>query len=83
MSESELAGTLKERVEQALAREVGPALGMDGAQLEVLDVIDGIARIRLGGACSGCPSSFMAVIMGLEQELRRLVPEVEYVEVVP
>jgi Fe-S cluster biogenesis protein NfuA len=33
--------------------------------------------------CSNCPSSIMAAVMGIEQELRRHVPEVEYLEAVP
>lgn len=74
---------LKARVADALARAVGPALDMDGTRLEVLDVTDGIARIRLGGACGTCPSSIMAAVMGIEQELRKHVPEVEYIEAVP
>jgi Fe-S cluster biogenesis protein NfuA len=73
---------LKDRVTRVLAEEVGPALHMDGADIEVLDVCDGVVRVRLHGACSGCPSTVMAVIMGIEQELRRLVPEVEYLEAV-
>ncbi len=77
------ADSLKERVAQALADKIAPALQMDGARLEVLDVADGIARLRVGGACSGCPTTLMAIITGLEQELRRHVPEVEFVEVVP
>jgi Fe-S cluster biogenesis protein NfuA len=76
------ASDLKERVAQALATTIGPALQMDGAAIEVLDVTDGVARLRLGGVCGGCPSSIMAVVMGIEQELRRSVPEVEYVEAV-
>lgn len=79
---SELA-TLKDRVARVLAAEIGPALGMDGTAIEVLDVADGVARVRLGGICGGCPSSIMAVINGIEQELRRLVPEVEYLEALP
>lgn len=74
---------LKCRVERALAEHVAPALAMDGTRLEVLGVEDGIARIRLGGACGNCPSSIMAAVMGIEQELRRHVPEVEYIEAVP
>jgi Fe-S cluster biogenesis protein NfuA len=74
---------LKERVEQALAREVGPALAMDGTRIEVLDIIDGVARLRLGGVCGSCPSSIMAVINGIEEELRKHVPEVVYIEAVP
>jgi Fe-S cluster biogenesis protein NfuA len=74
---------LKNRVVEALAQEVGPALDMDGTLLEVLDVTDGIARIRLGGVCGSCPSSIMTVVMGIEEELRRRVPEVAYIEAVP
>jgi Fe-S cluster biogenesis protein NfuA len=72
---------LKERVAEALAEKVVPALQMDGTAIEVLDVSGGVARLRLGGVCGSCPSSVMAVVMGIEQELRRCVPEVEYVEV--
>jgi Fe-S cluster biogenesis protein NfuA len=56
---------------------------MDGAAIEVLDVTDGVARVRLGGALSCCPSSIMTVIMGIEEELRRHIPEVAYLEAVP
>jgi Fe-S cluster biogenesis protein NfuA len=77
------AEQLKSRVTQVLASEVGPALAMDGTAIEVLDVTDGIVQVRLGGVCSGCPSTLMAVIMGIEMELRKHVPEVEYLEAVP
>jgi Fe-S cluster biogenesis protein NfuA len=76
-------GDLRARVVQVLAEQVGPALAMDGAAIEVLDIHDGVARVRLGGVCSGCPSTLMTVIMGIEQELRKHVPEVEYLEAVP
>jgi Fe-S cluster biogenesis protein NfuA len=75
--------SLKSQVARALAEEVGPALQMDGAAIDVLDVADGVARVRLNGVCSGCPSTIMTVIMGLEQELRKRVPEVDYLEAVP
>lgn len=78
-----MAETLKQRVVQVLAKDVAPALGMDGALLEVLDVDGGVARIRLNGACGCCPSSVMTVIHGIEQELHRHVPEVDYVEAIP
>ncbi len=77
------AAGLRERVSRVLADEIGPALGMDGASIEVLEVTDGVAKVRLNGVCSGCPSSIMAAINGIEQELRRLVPEVEYLEALP
>ena len=74
---------LKNRVREVLAREAGPALDMDGTRIEVLDVTNGCAQLRLGGVCGTCPSSIMAVVMGLEEVLRRHVPEVEYIEAVP
>ncbi len=75
--------SLKERVETALKKEIAPALLLDGAEIEVLDVADGIASVRLTGACAGCPASIMTVITSLEEELRKKVPEVEILEAVP
>jgi Fe-S cluster biogenesis protein NfuA len=77
------AGELKDRVARLLAEEIGPALHMDGTSIEVLEICDGVLRVRLQGACNGCPSTVMAIITGIEQELRRLVPEVEHLEAVP
>jgi Fe-S cluster biogenesis protein NfuA len=74
---------LKDRIRRVLAEDVGPALQMDDHAIEVLDVVDGVARVRLSGALSCCPSSVMTVIMGIEQELRKRVPEVAYLEAVP
>jgi Fe-S cluster biogenesis protein NfuA len=74
--------SLKEQVAHALATDIGPALALDGTTIEVVEVSDGVARLRLDSVCSGCPSTILAVITGLEQELRRCVPEIEFVEVV-
>lgn len=74
------SGDLKARVAHALAEHVAPALALEGTAVEVLGVEQGVARIRLNGACSGCPGTIMAMIMGIEQELRRHVPEVEHIE---
>jgi Fe-S cluster biogenesis protein NfuA len=74
---------LKARVARVLADHVGPALEMDGTAIEVLDITAGVARVRLGGVCSGCPSTLMTIIMGIEQELRKHVPEVDYLEAAP
>lgn len=74
---------LVERVRSVLIDEIAPALQLNRDAIEVLDVSDGVARVRLGGVCDGCPSTVMAVIMGIEQELRRRLPEIEYLEAVP
>jgi Fe-S cluster biogenesis protein NfuA len=74
---------MRHRVERALAEQVLPALAMDGVSVEVVGIDAGVVQVRLGGACGGCPCSVQAVIMGVESELRRLVPEVDYLEGVP
>jgi Fe-S cluster biogenesis protein NfuA len=74
---------LKDRIAQVIAEEIGPALDLDGSAIEVIDVEGGVVQVRLNGACAGCPSSVMTLIMGLEHELRHRVPEVEYLEAVP
>jgi Fe-S cluster biogenesis protein NfuA len=56
---------------------------MDGTALEVIDVDHGCVRVRLNGACAGCPASVMFLVRGMEEELRKRVPEVEYLEAVP
>jgi len=72
---------LKERVAQILTKEVAPALGMDDIRVEVLEVMDGVARLRLDSGCLACPGTVMTLVHGLEQELRKRVPEVQCVEV--
>jgi len=74
---------LKGRLTRFLMEEVAPVLQMDGGNIELLDIQHGVARVRIQGGCKGCPSSIMAIIMGLEQELRRRIPQIEYLEVVP
>jgi Fe-S cluster biogenesis protein NfuA len=74
---------LRDRVERALKLHVAPALELDGSAIEVVGVADGIASVRLTGACSGCPATIMTILTGLESELRKHVPEVEFLEAVP
>lgn len=74
---------LAERLRQILTTEIGPALELDGTAIEVLDVTDGVARVRLGNVCGSCPSTLLYVINGIEQELRSRLPEVRYLEAVP
>jgi Fe-S cluster biogenesis protein NfuA len=75
--------SLRDRVAQALADDIGPALAMDGTQIEIVDIEDGVARLRLGGVCGSCPGSIMAFVSGIEAELRKHIPEIAYIEAVP
>jgi riboflavin kinase/FMN adenylyltransferase len=74
---------LIDRVRGVLAREVGPALAIDGAAVEVLGIENGVARVRLAEVCASCPATLMTMVFGIEQELRRHVPEIEYLEASP
>ena len=74
---------LKARVAEMLGTEIASALEIDGAGVEVVDVADGIAKLRFSGACASCPASIVTLIMGLEQELRARFPEIQFLEAVP
>jgi Fe-S cluster biogenesis protein NfuA len=72
---------MKERVEEAL-KEIRPALQADGGDVELIGVDDGIVKVRLTGACGGCPMSQMTLKMGIEKRLRERLPEIRSVEAV-
>jgi Fe-S cluster biogenesis protein NfuA len=74
------AMTLKEKVEGAL-NKVRPSLQADGGDVQLVDVNeDGLVRVKLMGACGGCPMSQMTLKMGIEKILKQNVPEVSSVE---
>ncbi len=71
---------LREKVEGAL-NKVRPALQADGGDVELIDVDeDGVVKLKLQGACAGCPMSQMTLKMGIEKVLKQNVPEVDRVE---
>ena len=70
---------MRENVEKALEK-IRPALQADGGNIELVDVIDGVVKVRLTGACGGCPMSQMTLKMGVERALKQQVPEVKSVE---
>jgi len=70
---------MKEKVEAVLNR-IRPALQADGGDVELIDVTsDGVVKIRLTGACRGCPLSEMTLKVGIEKTLKQEVPEVKEV----
>jgi Fe-S cluster biogenesis protein NfuA len=71
---------MREKIEQALEK-IRPALERDGGGIELVDVEeDGIVRVRLTGACGGCPMSQMTLKQGVERIVKQMVPEVKAVE---
>lgn len=76
---TEAASDLRERVEAALDK-VRPSLQRDGGNIELLDVVEGVAKVKLQGSCAGCPMSQMTLTWGVEQALKKEVPEIVRVE---
>ncbi len=72
---------MRERVEKALDK-IRPALEADGGNIELIEVVDGVVKVKLTGACGSCPMSQMTLKMGVEKALKQQVPEVKSVEAV-
>ncbi len=73
---------MKEKVEAAL-NKLRSALQADGGDVELVDVDkDGVVKVRLKGACAGCPMSQMTLTNFVEQNLKKEVPEIKKVEAV-
>jgi Fe-S cluster biogenesis protein NfuA len=70
---------MKEQV-QAVIDEIRPMLQADGGDIELVDVEDGVVKVRLRGACAGCPGAQMTLKMAVERRLKEKIPEVERVE---
>jgi Fe-S cluster biogenesis protein NfuA len=74
---------MKEKVQQVI-NEIRPNLQADGGDVELVDVSDdGVVKVRLVGACAGCPMSQMTLKSGIEKYLKKMVPEVKTVVAVP
>ena len=69
---------MKEKVERALAR-IRPALQADGGDVELVDVNNGVVKVKLTGACGGCPMATMTLRNGIERVIMEEVPEVKEV----
>lgn len=70
---------MREEVEKALDK-IRPALIADGGNVELVDVEDGVVKVKLTGACGGCPMSQMTLKMGIERVLKQEIPEIKGVE---
>ncbi len=73
---------MKEKVQKVLD-DIRPQLQADGGDIELIDVTDdGIVKVRLVGACAGCPGAQMTLELGVERAVKARVPEVKMVEAV-
>ena len=72
---------MKEAV-QAVIDNIRPMLQADGGDVELVAVEDGVVKVRLQGACKGCPMSQMTLKNGIEKYMKKEVPQVDRVEAV-
>ncbi len=70
---------MKAKIQKALD-QVRPGLQADGGDVELVEVTDdGVVKVKLTGACGGCPMSTMTLKMGIERHLKKEIPEVKSV----
>lgn len=67
-------------IKEVIESEIRPALQSDGGDIELIDVEDGIVKVRLVGACAHCPSSAMTLYDGVEKMLIEKIPGVKGIE---
>ena len=73
---------LLQKIESAI-ETVRPYLKADGGDVELIDVTDDlVVKVRLTGACDGCPFSMMTLKAGIEQAVRRNVPEIKELQAI-
>jgi Fe-S cluster biogenesis protein NfuA len=69
---------MREKVEKVIEK-IRPMLQRDGGDIQLIDVTDGVVKVKLTGACGSCPMSMMTLKMGVESALKKEVPEVKEV----
>ena len=70
---------MQDEVEMVLDT-IRPSLMADGGNVELVDIDDGVVKLRLVGSCSSCSSSTMTLKMGIERALKKAIPMVRCIE---
>lgn len=71
--------SLEEKVRNIIDTDIKPRLQMDGGDIQLIGVENGKVKVRLQGACAGCPGATMTLKMGVERHLKQLLPEIKEV----
>jgi Fe-S cluster biogenesis protein NfuA len=69
---------MKEKVQEVLDK-IRPLLQRDGGDIQLIDVVDGVVKVKLQGACGSCPMSAMTLKMGVEKQLKQELPDIKEV----
>ena len=70
---------MKQKIKDII-ETVRPTLQADGGDIEFVDFIDDIVKVRLKGACNGCPMSTMTLKMAVEEQIKQIIPSIKGVE---
>ncbi len=70
---------MQKKVKEVIEKEVRPLLAMDGGSIDLLSAENGVVKVRLSGACAGCPMSQFTLANFVEATLKEKVPEVKEV----
>ena len=76
-----MSENIENKVKETL-EEIRPKIQADGGDIELVAVEDGVVKVRLKGACVGCPMSALTLKQGVERTIKNRVPEVKSVEAV-
>ena len=71
--------SVKERVREVIEQDIKPLLAMEGGDIELVSVEDGVVKVKLQGTCAGCPFSQITLSNFVEATLKEKVPEVKQV----
>jgi Fe-S cluster biogenesis protein NfuA len=76
-----MSETIEKKVQNALA-EIRPQIQADGGDIELIAIENDTVKVRLRGACAGCPMSALTLKQGVERLIKAKVPEIQSVEAV-
>jgi len=72
---------MEDEVRKVIEEDIKPMLKMHGGDIELIDVTDeGVVKVKLTGACAGCPMSQMTILGVVQQSLMNRIPKVKGVE---
>ena len=71
---------IDQKIINILEEYVRPAVEQDGGAISFHSYEDGVVKLMLQGSCSGCPSSMITLKAGIENLLKRMIPEIKAVE---
>jgi Fe-S cluster biogenesis protein NfuA len=75
-------GEVESKIKEILDQQIRPAVAMDGGDIVFVEFVNGVVRLKMQGACGGCPSSTATLKQGIEARLRHFIPQVQSVEAV-